>query len=494
MAVAGSETGFGEQLTRLASADPERAALTCEDVTLSRRELVERAQRLAVRFAELGVGAGAFVTIGLPNSLEFVEAMLASWWLGAIPQPISHRLPAIERSAIVELADPALVVGVSTEEAGDRPTLSGEEVVAAAQRPTAPGTVPTPRTAPSWKVVTSGGSTGRPKLIVAGQPAIVAAAEGFAGLLRFPRDETVLVTGPMSHNGPFVVMTVGLLLGNHVILMRRFDAAETLRLIEAHRVNWAYLVPTMMSRIWRLPESERLARDLSSLQIAFHVGAPCPAWLKRAWIEWLGPDGVLEMYAGTELQAVTVVDGVEWLEHPGTVGRPVLGEIEIRGPDGRQLASGETGEVWMRRGAGQAASYRYIGATPRAAADGWESLGDMGHVDTDGYLYLSDRASDMILVGGSNVYPAEVEAALDEHPSIRSSCVVGLPDHDLGSVPHAIVELARPATDDELLAHLRERLASYKIPHSFERVDHPLRDDAGKVRRSALREARLAPQ
>jgi bile acid-coenzyme A ligase len=188
---AGSDAGFGDVFLGLAEADPERPALTCEDVTLSRRELVDRAGRLAVQFAQLGVVTGSLVTIALPNSLEFVETMLAAWWLGAVPQPISDRLPMIERRAIVELADPALAVGIPADEAEGHPIMSAEEVTAAAEGPVS-GLVPSPVTAPMWKVITSGGSTGRPKLIVAGQPAVLAVADAFASLLDSP------TTGPCS--------------------------------------------------------------------------------------------------------------------------------------------------------------------------------------------------------------------------------------------------------------------------------------------------------
>jgi bile acid-coenzyme A ligase len=284
---------------------------------------------------------------------------------------------------------------------------------------------------------------------------------------------------------------VGLLTGNHIVVMPRFDASETLRLVETHRIDWLYLVPTMMQRIWRLPEAERLAKDVSSLSVAFHMAAPCPAWLKEEWIHWLGAEKILELYGGTELQAMTVITGAEWLEHRGSVGRTVIGEIEVRDPDGKPVPALEVGEIWMRRGADQPSPYRYIGATPKGADEGWESLGDLGYLDAEGYLYISDRLADMILVGGSNVYPAEIEAALDEHPAVTSSCVIGLPDDDMGSVPYAIVEVSGDVTDDDLIAHLKQRVAPYKIPRTFERATSPLRDDAGKVRRSALRAERL---
>jgi len=481
---------FIAELSRLAEEDPDRPSLTCGDVTIGRRELVVRAGRLASAFAREGVRPGAIVTIALPNSVEFVEAMLAAWWLGASPQAVSHRLAQAERMAIVELAAPALAVGVPPDEGISVPTMTAEHLRAVTQGETDEQPPPL-HLAEVWKVMTTGGSTGRPKLIVAPQPAATELMLGFSPLMHMSSEGAVLVTGPMSHNAPFVVTILGLLAGNHIVLMTRFDAAESLRLVEFHRIDWLYLVPTMMLRIWRLPEGERLARDLSSLQVAYHMAAPCPQWLKAAWIEWLGPERILELYGGTELQAMTVITGTEWLEHRGSVGRPVIGEIETRGSDGSPLASGEVGELWMRRGPDAPPPYRYIGATPRSAADGWESLGDIGYLDEDGYVYVTDRDTDMIVVGGSNVYPAEVEAALDEHPAVRSSCIVGLPHGDLGSAPHAIVELAEPIGDDELVLHLRARLAPYKVPRTFERVDHPLRDDAGKVRRSALRAERL---
>ncbi len=424
------------------------------------------------------------MTIGLPNSIGFVESMFAAWALGAVPQPISNRLPPLERSAIIELADPALAVGVPAAEAGGRPTLVSvpEDLPAGSF---------TPGVAPVWKIMSSGGSTGRPKLIAADAPARFDTVAPIGKGWLFPENGTVLVPGPLAHNGPFLVATVALLLGNHLVVMPRFDPAGTLELTEQYRVNWLYLVPTMMLRIWRLPEAVRLAADLSSLDVAFHVAAPCPAWLKEAWIDWLGPEKVLEIYGGTEAQAVTVITGTEWLAHRGSVGRPMLGEMQVRDDDGRPLPPLAVGEIWMRRGAGAAPVYHYIGATARAAADGWESLGDIGYLDADGYLYITDRMSDMILVGGANVYPAEIEAALDEHPAVRSCCVIGLPDEDLGNIPHAIVELAEPVTDDELLAHLRQQLAPYKLPRTIERATTPLRDEAGKVRRSALRSERL---
>jgi len=344
----------------------------------------------------------------------------------------------------------------------------------------------------SFKAPTSGGSTGRPKLIVATQPATWEAIAGFAALLRVPQDGVHLVTGPLYHNGPFITSAFALLQGNHVVVMPRFDAAGALGLIEQHRVDWMYAVPTMMHRIWRLPEDERKRYDLSSLLVLFHMAAPCPVWLKESWIEWLGGDRVLELYGGTEAQAITFISGDEWLEHRGSVGRPVLGEMRVLDAHGNELPPGQVGEIWMRRGEDAPPSYRYVGAEAKSRPGNWESLGDMGRQDKDGYIYLSDRDTDMILVAGANVYPAEVEAALDEHPKVISSCVIGLPDDEYGSAVHAIVQTPGPLGGAELDEFLRSRLVKYKRPRTYEFVTAPLRGDDGKVRRTALRAERVA--
>ncbi|MEY4229067.1 MAG: bile acid-coenzyme ligase, partial [Actinomycetota bacterium] len=302
----------------------------------------------------------------------------------------------------------------------------------------------------------------------------------------------MMVPGPMYHNAPFSYSSRGLANGNHVVTMSRFDAEKTMQGIQEHKADWMLLVPTMMLRMWRVADRE--SYDMSSLRVIWHMAAPCPMWLKEAWIEWLGGERIFELYAGTEAQAVTIIRGDEWLAHRGSVGRCVTGEMKVLDENGEQVEPGTVGEIYMRPPAGRE-TYKYIGAEPKKSSDGWESLGDMGYMDADGYVYLSDRLSDMILSGGANIYPAEIEAAMEEHPAISSSAAIGLPDEDLGSKVHGLIYLAPGATVDldDLRAFLAERLVRYKIPRTFEIMSESLRDDAGKVRRSALRAERVNP-
>jgi bile acid-coenzyme A ligase len=475
-------------LKALAAEKGDQWAVRYLDQSVTWDELHRRTNRMARALTARGVHADDLVTIALPNGIGFIEACYAVWKIGAIPQPVSWRLPLLELKAIVELADSPLVVN-DQPLAIERPVVSvGELLVGSYDDSDLPDIVST-----SWKAMTSGGSTGRPKLIVSGAPAVV--QESSRVLWRMEPDDVVLMPAPMYHNAPFVIVFPALAIGARVVLMPKFDAEETMREIERHRATWLYVVPTMMGRIWKLPDEVRNSFDISSLRTLWHLAAPCPPWLKEVWIDWLGEDVVWELYGGTESVAVTVISSVEWLAHRGSVGKlAVGGRIEAFSPEGRMLPRGQIGEIFMTRKPDTPATYRYIGAVSRQLNGGWESIGDMGWLDEEGYLYLADRRTDMILVGGANVYPAEVEAAIDEHPLVQSSCVIGLPDDDLGNRVHAIVQPREGLSLDDLAQHLADRLVRYKLPRTFELVHEPLRDDAGKVRRSQLREERLPKQ
>ena len=479
---------YGRRVTDLAAAQPDAVAFVCEGQELTRGELERDANRRAREFARRGVRAGDLVTVILPNGFAWLKNCLAAWKLGAVPNPLSSRLPARERNAILAQANPSLVVGLDASEAGGRASLPADFE----PDPALPAD-PLPDTIPSHeRALASGGSTGQPKLILPRNPG---AYDPEAPSAIFTARAAVLVPGPLYHAVPFSAAWQGLFGGARAVLMTRFDASECLALIEKHRIDRVHFVPTMMQRIWKLPLAERLARDVASLEFVMTGSAPVPAWLMRAFIEWLGPDVMHEWFGPSERIGGTSITGREWLAHPGSVGRPSAGtKMRILDPETlAEVPVGEIGEIFMLPPSGPGSTYRYVGASAtRRTADGWESVGDMGRFDADGYLYLGDRRSDMILSGGRNIYPAEVEAALDEHPAVRSSCVIGLPDDDLGNRVHALVDLIGEVGDEELRAHVAERLVHYKVPKSFERVSGPLRDDAGKVRRSALREQRIA--
>lgn len=469
---------MGDLLAHWADRAPGRTAVICGDESVTFAELDTRADRLAHVYRDRGVGIDDLVTIALPNSVDFYAATFAAWKLGATPQPLPHRLPEPEKAALVELGRPVLVV--------DRDTVPG---------PDAPADPVPARVGRTFKAMASGGSTGRPKLIVARVPSEF---DPDVPAVQMQQGDVQLVPGPLYHNGPFSFSMFGLFVGSTLVVMDRFDAAAALRLIEEHRVTWVFFVPTMMHRIWNLPDREDY--DVSSLRQVFSTGAPWPVWLKEQWIHWLGPERIREGYGGTESQGGTSITGTESLTHPGSVGLPQGGcSVRILDELGDDVPTGEVGEIYFMPAAGPGTTYHYLGAEARSH-DGWETIGDLGYVDADGYLYLVDRRTDLVVTGGANVFPAEVEAVIDQYPGVRSCAVIGLPDDDLGQRVHAIVD--HPGVDPEdpdqvatttdgLHAHLRARIAAYKVPRTVEFVREPVRDDAGKVRRSALRDARL---
>jgi bile acid-coenzyme A ligase len=482
-----TEISYSARFTQVAKLQPQAPMLTLVETlgdvgsTLTWQEADDASNQMAGKLGDAGVAQGDYITIALPNGFEFVIACIAAWKLGAVPQPVSSRLPDAELDAIVALANSRAVLGVQSDRYAARicwpQGWAYDANVESTQLPD--------RISPSWKAPTSGGSTGRPKLIVSNDPATFDPDDlGMIGVLAIQAGGTTIMPGPLYHNGPFIWVFSQLLRGGHVVLLKRFEAALTLDAIARFQGEVVYLVPTMMSRIWKLPAEQRDAFDLSSLKKAWHLAAPCPEWLKREWLQWLGPDRLWELYGGTEAQAVTVISGDDWLTHPGSVGQAAAGEIKIVDDDGNTVGPGQTGEVYMRPDVGRV-TYFYMGADAKVLGDRWESLGDMGWLDDEGFLYLTDRRTDMILTGGANVYPAEVESAIESYPAVRSCAVIGLPDEDLGQAVHAIVQ-ATDVSELELTEHVAGILTRYKVPRSIEFVDEPLRDDAGKVRRSQL--------
>jgi bile acid-coenzyme A ligase len=474
------------QLSALAAAQPDAAGVTCQGRTVSRAELDASTNRLAREYAARGVGVGDYVSIALPNSIEMIESLMACWKVGATPQPLSARLPDAEFAAILDLKPRALIVG-RADPRGQTPSLpAGVTVDGSRSSAALPEAV-----SPIWKSMTSGGSTGRPKLIDAGTDSRLSPLSGYA--LGAQEGDVQLVSLPLTHNTAVNNLIAGLLLGHHAVVMPRFDPHEFLRLITEHRVTFLATVPTVMQRVLPVYRADPDAYDLSSIRRFWHMGGPCAPAIKQAWIDLLGADKVWELYAGTELQAATMLSGEQWLSHPGSVGVVVLGEMKVLDDDGNECPPDTVGEIYMRPSPGSGPTYRYVGVEPKTR-DGWDSLGDLGYFDAHGFLYLSDRRVDMFTVGGRNVYPAEVEAALSAHPDIVSCLVVGVPDDDLGQVPYALVQPGDGVQLDEetVRQFVTDQVAGYKVPKTIEIVDRPLRDEAGKARRSAVRDEIIA--
>ncbi|MGC2677141.1 MAG: AMP-binding protein, partial [Mycobacterium sp.] len=336
---------IGTQISALAALAPDEPAVTCDGRTLTRGELDHSTNRLARAYAERGVGVGDYVTMVLPNSIEWIQAAVACWKLGAVPQPLSARLPNAELQGLLELRPPKLLVGrehaeIASVPAGFTPDtkLSGEPLPEAVS--------------PVWKAMGSGGSTGRPKLIESGGDSRIPAAIGYP--LGAQEGDTTLMPVPLSHNTGFTTATIALLMRHHRVLMSRFEPQQFLRLITEHGVTFLTTVPTIMQRTLPVYHADPDSYDLSSIRRFWHLGAPCPPAVKQAWIDILGPEKVWELYGGTELQALTFISGDQWLTHRGSVGVVVAGEMKVLDDDGNPCPSGEFGEIYKRPSPGSA--------------------------------------------------------------------------------------------------------------------------------------------
>ena len=477
---------LGTACQLIAQRKADAIAVAGEQFSITWGELHRRSNRIARALQSYGVAFGDLVSVVLPNGPEYIELCMATWKLGATPQPLSCRLTESELARILELARPAAVCSAHRDIAGWRTLHVADLLGACDNEDDLPEAV-----SPSWLVSTSSGSTGTPKLIASAQRGLT--NPHLTAAWRICEHDTLLIPAPLHHSSPFICCFFGLFCGARVVLMSKFQEERVLASVDQHAVTWMLLVPTAMHRILRLPSGVREKYCMSSVHTLWHLGAPCAQTVKERWIRWLGPEVIWELYSATDASATTAISGQEWLGHRGSVGRVVEGEIAIVSECGVPVAPGVIGEIYMRRAPGIGPTYRYIGAQARTLDQGgWESVGDIGWMDAEGYLYLADRRTDMILVGGANVYPAEIEAVLEEHPSVKSSAVIGLPDDDLGNRIHAIVQVEGSVDATDLKTLVANRLAPYKRPKTYEWVSAPLRDEAGKVRRYQLREQRLA--
>jgi bile acid-coenzyme A ligase len=478
---------FGEQLRQRALADPDLVALTMVSVDgvahgFTLDQLDRGANRWARTLARRGAEPGALVGIAIPNSLELVLVALACWKIGAIPVPMRWDLPDWERTRLLETLRAAVVVDEQNR-----------EVLATAADAEADPPLPE-ALSPMVNGICSSGSTGLPKIILNTRPAAwtPALSEPFAAhWAPVPRPQIILVPGPMYHTNGFNPL-VYLLGGDRLVVLEKFSAAAVLDVIEQHRVTNFTATPTMLSRIADVPGIEQ--RDLSSVDWIMQGAAAMPRDLLHRWFDLLSPEQVVMAYGMTENLGLATLRGDEWLRHPGSVGRGFRDtEIRILDEHGVAVPTGEIGEIFLRAPMNDA--YQYLGgaAPPAPTPDGFRSAGDLGHLDEDGYLYIADRRTDMIVSGGANVFPAEVENALIAHRDVVDVVVLGLKDAEWGRRVHAVVQLADGAdavTEDELIQYAKGRLARYKVPKTVEFVGEIPRTAATKVSRSAMTEAR----
>jgi bile acid-coenzyme A ligase len=449
--------------------------------------LDRRSSQLAGALAERGVGEGDRLSIAIRNSPPLVLAALAAWKLGAVPVPIRWDLPDWEHERLREVVAAPVHLGAEDvtwiEATGWRAAPEPDELPGG-------GHAVSPRT----YGICSSGSTGTPKVILGAWPAIWDPSIGVPFVEPWqpmPRPQTILVPAPMYHTNGFATL-LNLLAGDRLVIMERFDAARLVDAVERHRITTFTATPTMLQRIADLPGIDD--RDLSSLEWILQGAAPMPPSLMHRWVGLIGAERILMVYGMTEALGFAALRGDEWLAHPGSVGRGVRDtEFRILDADGKELPAGDIGEIYLRSPTGDGFAYLGDAVPPPATDDGFRTVGDMGYLDDDGYLYLVDRRVDMIVTGGANVFPAEVEAALVDHPGIADVVVVGLQDPQWGRRVHAIVEPADPAappTADEVVAYAKGRLAAYKVPKTVELVDAIPRSEATKVNRRALVDAR----
>jgi bile acid-coenzyme A ligase len=478
---------FGAKLRQLAEDRGTDSAVTIvardgSATSMTFAELDRRANQWGRALAAAGAQLGSLVALGIPNSEQLVLAALGCWKIGAVPVPMRWDLPDWERSRVLEVIDPAVTVDDDTQ-----------AVLTASAASQSADPLPD-MVSPNANGICSSGSTGLPKVILTLAQGVWTPESSFPFLAAWtptPTPQTIMVPGPMYHTNGFSPLTY-LLGGDHLVVLEKFDAALVVDCIERYRITNFTATPTMLSRIAALPDIH--GRDLSSIAWILQGAAVMPHALLRTWFELLSPEQVVMAYGMTENLGLTALRGDEWLTHPGSVGRGFRDtEVRILDEQGEPAHPGELGEVYLR--SPMSAGYLYLGGAPLlpSTPDGFRTAGDLGHVDEDGYLYIADRRSDMIITGGANVFPAEVESALVEHDGIADVVVIGLPDSEWGRRVHAVIQLTdgcAPLTERDVIGYAKTRLAAYKVPKTVEFVDQIPRTAATKVNRSAMVESR----
>jgi len=502
-----------------AIASPDKPAIimasTGETVTFG--EFEARSNRVAHLLREAGLRRGDHIAVFIENSPALLEIEGGAERAGLYYTLINTYLGAAEVEYIVSNSQAKVLFSSAAKRAVAEAAAANSPAVER-KLMTGPGPLPdgwesydavvakypadpVPDEALGAAMLYSSGTTGRPKGVLRelpeggpGQPLPVMEFVKF--LFGFRAGMTYLSPAPLYHSAPQASVAAALRMGSTVIVMEHFDPEQWLALVERYRVTHCQMVPVMFNRLLRLPPEVRARYDTSSLECIVHAAAPCPVHVKQAMIDWLGPI-ITEYYGATEANGFTFCTPADWLAHPGTVGRPVLGELLIVDGEGNQCPTGTDGTIWFR--GATAFTYFQDPAKTAESRDGdgegtASTVGDVGHVDADGYLYLTDRKSYMIISGGVNIYPQETENILSAHPAIVDVAVIGVPNEDLGEEVKAVVQLADPATAgpalaQELIDYCRDRLAHFKCPRTVDFVPELPRSETGKLYKRILRDA-----
>ena len=475
-------TSYAVKIRQLANQSPDakifrHIGLDGAEPVFTWSDLDLRSGQLASALAGKGLGLGDRLGIGLHNSPEFMFCVLAAWKIGAVPIPLRWDLPNWEFSRLKSVIQAKLHLG-----GNDLPWIRATEDL---EVPDLPEVV-----SPHMNGICSSGSTGTPKVILIRYPAVYneVFSTPFASLWQqVPRPQTILVMGPMYHTNGFSMLNY-MFAGDHLVVMEKFDAACALDVIERYSVSTFAASPTMLQRLAEVSDIEH--RDLSSLEWILQGAAPLPHSLFDRWAELIGAEKIYIAYGQSEAVGITAMRGNKWKDHSGSVGRPVFGtEVRIIDDENNELPIGEVGNVCMRSVNYSGSNYLGGHAQMTSIEDGFVMVGDLGKMDAEGYLYIADRRADLVISGGANVYPAEVEAALIDHPQVSDVVVIGLRDEQWGRRVHALIEPKDPTSPpslEDIVSYAKSRLAAYKVPKSVEFLSAMPRSEATKINRGAL--------
>jgi acyl-CoA synthetase (AMP-forming)/AMP-acid ligase II len=489
-----------------AATQPRRPALIEGERSLTWEQFFRTRNRLAHSLAALGIGAGQHAIVYAHNALENLVAGAALRALGAIGVPMNHRLTAEEVAYILDNSEAtAVLVGDAflpmAERVRDAARVKHWITIGAERRPWAHAledllarggeTPPSGPPVMGGSMVYTAGTTGKPKGALRRVTDPASILPRLAALDCLDPAQVHLVAGPLYHSAPGGFALYAQMVGGTVVVMRKFDPEEALRLVDAHRCTTTFMAPTLLKRIVDLPAQVRARYDVSSMRSLVIAAAPCPMRVKEQAIAMFGPV-LYEFYGSTELGVNTVLRPAEVLRKPGSCGRAAPGvELAILDDDGRPAAAGPPGELFVRRYSGVFDEYyRNPAATAQTSRGEWMSVGDVAWMDDEGFVYICDRKRDMIISGGVNIYPAEIEDALHRHPAVEDAAVFGVPDPDWGERVHAAIQLrpGRRVTERELTEFCRAHLADYKAPREVSFHDDFPRDTAGKLVKRLLRE------